>query len=443
MILRQSRLLLPIALFLVVFSWRAQAGSGPIVALFDMEDRGSKLDQEVLINLIEYLGARLAEGGYQVVPRDQIRERLLSSKTESFKACFDQSCQIELGRELSAQKTLSTKILRIGDTCQVTSVMYDLKKATAETAATAEAACEINMLLSAVKKIAEKLCAPLQTANREADAKLAEYEELVKNAASEKAEKERAEKAWEKVLSIVKDEKVPMDKRVQVLEKYQQDFKKPNPRLDEAEKLLDDLNLATLVVRTVPEGAEVSIAGAAAGKSPVTRRMKAGTYKLVARLEGFSDSLSEAKLEAGKNLELKLTLAKQMVEKAAPLVRLQETNTTAAAAATEVEQKAPSKPLHPMKLWGHVAFWSGVGAAGLAGASAALAAKYGSDSDTIDKSKTWGGVFWASAAGAAVLMGTGVTLWLLAPDDDAPATAAALAPTLDGNGLVFSLAGRW
>ncbi len=166
--------LLVILVALSLRSFTAQAGSGPIIALFDMEDRGSKLDKEVLVNLIEYLGARLAEGGYKVVPRDQIRQRLLESKTESYKSCFDQSCQIELGRELAAQKTLATKILRIGDTCQVTSVMYDLKKATTEMAATAEADCEVNKLLVAVKKIAERLCAPLQKASKQADAKLAE-----------------------------------------------------------------------------------------------------------------------------------------------------------------------------------------------------------------------------------------------------------------------------
>jgi hypothetical protein len=127
--------------------------SGPIVALFEMEDRGSKLDREVLINLIDYLAARLTEGGYQVVPLDQVRERILAVKAASTKACYDQHCQIELGRELAAQKTLATKILRIGKSCQVTAVLYDLQRATTETAATEEAACEVDPLLEAIKKL--------------------------------------------------------------------------------------------------------------------------------------------------------------------------------------------------------------------------------------------------------------------------------------------------
>lgn len=66
-----------------------------------------------------------------------------------------------MGRELSAQKTLATTILKIGDSCQVTSVLYDLKKATTELAASAEASCEEKALLGAVRDVAERLSRPL------------------------------------------------------------------------------------------------------------------------------------------------------------------------------------------------------------------------------------------------------------------------------------------
>ena len=65
---------------------------GPIVAVFDMDDQDSGLDRTLQIRLTEYL---------------------------------------------AAQKTLATTILKIGGACQVTSVLYDLKKATTELAASA------------------------------------------------------------------------------------------------------------------------------------------------------------------------------------------------------------------------------------------------------------------------------------------------------------------
>lgn len=136
----------------------------PIVAVFDMEDRGSGLDKQVLVNLTDYLASLLAEGGYQVVPRDQIRERLLEKKTESYRECYDQSCQIELGRELAAQNSLDISILKIGKKCHMTANLYDLKKATTVLAANADAECNEESLLVALKTIGVKLCLPLKKA---------------------------------------------------------------------------------------------------------------------------------------------------------------------------------------------------------------------------------------------------------------------------------------
>jgi hypothetical protein len=130
---------------------------GPIVAVFDMEDKGSGLDAQVLSNLTDYLGVLLTKGGFQVVPRSEIHNRLQSQKKQSYKSCYDQSCQIELGRELAAEKTLATWILKIGKSCQVTATLYDLKKSTTELAAVQEAACLEDSLVGAIKGISEEL----------------------------------------------------------------------------------------------------------------------------------------------------------------------------------------------------------------------------------------------------------------------------------------------
>jgi hypothetical protein len=127
------------------------------VAVFDMEDRGAGLSRETLNNLTDYLAAMLTEGGYQVIPRDQIRERLKQQRKESYKKCFDQSCQIELGKEMAAQKSLATKVLKIGKKCRVTGDLYDLRRAASEKAATAGSGCSEDELLAAVEEVAAKL----------------------------------------------------------------------------------------------------------------------------------------------------------------------------------------------------------------------------------------------------------------------------------------------
>ncbi len=141
----------------------AQADQGPILAVFDMEDRGSGLDPKVLINLTDYLAVLMAEGGYQVVPRSQVRERIKKQQLESKKECYEQSCQVELGRELAAQKSLATQIFKIGGVCKVTATLFDLRRATTEKAASAGGSCEEKELLAAVEQIAKKMAIPAKS----------------------------------------------------------------------------------------------------------------------------------------------------------------------------------------------------------------------------------------------------------------------------------------
>jgi len=135
----------------------AQAGPGPILIVFDMEDRGSGLDTQVLTNLSDYLAVLMAEGGYQVVPRSQVKDRIKKQQLESKKECYDQSCQVELGRELAAQKSLATQIFKIGGVCRVTASLFDLRKAATEKAASGGGSCEEKELLAAVEQIAKKM----------------------------------------------------------------------------------------------------------------------------------------------------------------------------------------------------------------------------------------------------------------------------------------------
>jgi len=137
---------------------RGQEQQTSIVAVFKIENRGTSLTSEELLTLTDYLGTRLGEQGrYQIVPRNEIRKRLLDQKQESYKACYDQSCQIEIGRELSAQYTVSASISKVGSLCILTAAMYDLRKAATEKTATAKGPCDVDNLVEAVESIVAKL----------------------------------------------------------------------------------------------------------------------------------------------------------------------------------------------------------------------------------------------------------------------------------------------
>ncbi|MBW2700370.1 MAG: hypothetical protein JRF33_06085 [Deltaproteobacteria bacterium] len=104
-----------------------------LMVVFAIEDRGAQLEANVKEQLSEYLASTIAASGrYKVIPRAQLKERLGQQKTESYKACYDQKCQIEMGKELAAEKSLSTQVIKLGASCMVTAVIFDLKTAASE-----------------------------------------------------------------------------------------------------------------------------------------------------------------------------------------------------------------------------------------------------------------------------------------------------------------------
>jgi hypothetical protein len=129
-----------------------------IVAVFDIQDASQQLKRDTLDQLTDYLCTSVSkEAGYRVVPRQQLRERLLDEKKESYKVCYDESCQIELGKAISAQKSLATKIIRIGGRCAITSSLYDLKTETTERSASERTDCSDGGLMDGMDRIARQL----------------------------------------------------------------------------------------------------------------------------------------------------------------------------------------------------------------------------------------------------------------------------------------------
>jgi len=153
---RFSAILIAAALLLPAAAQAAERR--PIVAVFDVEAKGIKLSVSLLERLSDYLSSRLAETGrYMVIPRDDLKKRLLGQKSKSYKQCYDRSCQIEMGREMAADKTIATRVIKFGSRCMLTSTLYDLKKAATEIAATVKGKCGEEELVSSLDKVVDKL----------------------------------------------------------------------------------------------------------------------------------------------------------------------------------------------------------------------------------------------------------------------------------------------
>lgn len=138
----------------------AAAAKKPIVAVFGVENQGTDLAPEIVDRLTIYLASKLTESGaYEVVPQDKLKEALLARKKESYKQCYAQSCQIEVGQELAANRALSTQLLKVGRSCVVTLNLYDLRTSTAARAATGRGGCDEDAIMASIDGAFAKLAA--------------------------------------------------------------------------------------------------------------------------------------------------------------------------------------------------------------------------------------------------------------------------------------------
>jgi hypothetical protein len=133
-------------------------GKAPVLAVFEVEDQTKKLRPGAVQQLTSYLSARFAAGGaFRVIPSSQLKERLVQQKRDSYKGCYDQKCQIDIGRELAADRSVSTQIIQLGSKCAVLSTLYDLKQAATERSASEKSGCAQDDLVAALEKVVEAL----------------------------------------------------------------------------------------------------------------------------------------------------------------------------------------------------------------------------------------------------------------------------------------------
>ncbi len=130
----------------------------PVVAVFDVEQPSPILAKNEAQTLTNYLSTKLGESGrLLIIPSKDIRRLLTEQKSESYKACYDEACQIEIGRELAAQYTVSSSLGKLGESCILTAALFDLAKAAAVKTASGKGKCKPDELISAVESIAQAL----------------------------------------------------------------------------------------------------------------------------------------------------------------------------------------------------------------------------------------------------------------------------------------------
>ena len=134
------------------------AAAEKITVILQLVDQGGQLTPSALTQLTDYLHAQMAsQAGFSVIPQEQLRKELKGQKVESFKAGFDESTQLELGKAMAAQKSIVVKLLKMDAGCSITGTVFDLTSETTEKSTTVESNCTSEGFKTGMKEISEKL----------------------------------------------------------------------------------------------------------------------------------------------------------------------------------------------------------------------------------------------------------------------------------------------
>lgn len=135
----------------------ASAQSTPKVAVMPVQDTSGTFGEETVREATEYLrGGIAAADGYIVVgegrQHEKLDELIDEKKKESYEECYDENCQIEVGKALAADTILRTRISHFG-TCVLNVELIDLAREASTDGAQEKFACNMEGLTGAVDEV--------------------------------------------------------------------------------------------------------------------------------------------------------------------------------------------------------------------------------------------------------------------------------------------------
>ena len=135
-----------------------------VVAVMDVGTVSRKkrgLSRDLMRNISDQLRIFVAQQGVRTIDRGQqdstFRSQLGSLKADSYNACYDDACQIELGKALAASHILRTRITQFGRLCVLNGELIDLRSEVATAAASSRGDCGEEGFLRMSEEVAVNL----------------------------------------------------------------------------------------------------------------------------------------------------------------------------------------------------------------------------------------------------------------------------------------------
>ena len=120
----------------------------------------SGLGAEDVEKFTEFLDASVGARGFKMVARSEVRLEADRLRQESYKDCYDESCQIEVGKAVAAQKVVIARWYRIASSCTLSLKLLDLRTLLATTVLEEDYPCTEAGLQKAIRAGVRVLPAP-------------------------------------------------------------------------------------------------------------------------------------------------------------------------------------------------------------------------------------------------------------------------------------------
>lgn len=132
-----------------------------VMEVEQVETTGRSVDGQMVKNLGDQLRIFIAQSGVRTIDRGSqeraFKDQIQTMKSESYKECYDNSCQIELGKALAASHILRSRIAQFGSKCVLNAELIDLRSEVTVKASSARGACEPEGFLGMSEEVAQTL----------------------------------------------------------------------------------------------------------------------------------------------------------------------------------------------------------------------------------------------------------------------------------------------
>jgi hypothetical protein len=275
---------LALAAILLFFAPSA-ARAATVYAVFPIEDSSGRLDATSKKSLDDYLTARIGDiAGISIIPTAELRQKIQEQQAESYRACYDEACQIEIGKEAAANKSVATRIAAIGEDCLITSYVFDLARAATDATATERSKCDAQSLLQGLDKVVARFREVIARAQEAAGLSFGRLELSSDPTGAEIILDSARTGLW----TPAELKSVPVGKHRVTIE-TDEAFAETTVDIAASKTASVALKLkprpCLLAISTQPEGAKLFIGGKQVGVGPATIEVSPGLIEIIAKAD--------------------------------------------------------------------------------------------------------------------------------------------------------------